>query len=168
MSKKPKTSAAASKPKPRSRPAKTVAVENVDNTYLEGLIGYNCRRAALAVISVFLERMAVYAMRPVDFSVLSLITHNPGVTSRQLCHTLDLLPPNLVGIISGLERRQLISRAPHPLDGRAIGLHLTRQGKSLMVDAERTAAQLEGEFKDRLDPGEYDTLLRLLRRIYLD
>ena len=60
MSKKPKTSAAASKPKPRGRPAKTVAVESVDNTYLEGLIGYNCRRAALAVISVFLERMAVY------------------------------------------------------------------------------------------------------------
>jgi hypothetical protein len=31
---------------------------------------------------VFLQRMAFYDLRPVDFSVLSLVTHNPGITSR--------------------------------------------------------------------------------------
>jgi hypothetical protein len=34
------------------------SVEKVDTSYLEGLVGYNARRAALAVIEVFLERMA--------------------------------------------------------------------------------------------------------------
>src|SRR5436309_7116241 len=56
-------------------PAPTV--EKVDTTYLEGLIGYNARRAALVIIDAFLEQMAVYELRPVDFSVLSLIHHNP-------------------------------------------------------------------------------------------
>ena len=42
--------------------------EPLDTHYLEGLIGYNARRAALTVIGVFLERMAPYGLRPVEFS----------------------------------------------------------------------------------------------------
>ena len=149
-------------------PAKGVpAVDQVDSSYLEGLIGYNARRAALAVIEVFLERMKVYNLRPVDFSVLSLITHNPGITSRQLCSALGILPPNLVGMVHALEKRELIVRKPHPRDGRAMGLHLTGSGQKLMRDAERTAAQLEAEVASRLTPAENRTLLRLLKKIYL-
>jgi len=55
-------------------------------------LGYNARRAALTIIEGFLERMAEFGLRPVDFSVMSVIQHNPGVTSRQLCAALNLLP----------------------------------------------------------------------------
>ena len=58
--------------------------------------------AALAVIEVFLQRMAAYQLRPVDFSVLSLIVHNPGITSRQLCTALGILPPNLVALVGAI------------------------------------------------------------------
>lgn len=143
------------------------AVDTVDTSYLESLIGYNARRAALAVIEVFLERMAVYDLRPVDFSVLSLITHNPGITSRQLCTSLGILPPNLVGMVNTLEGRGLIARQPHPRDGRAMGLHLTPAGQKLMRDAERTAANLEAEVASRLTGAEVKTLIRLLQKIYL-
>jgi DNA-binding MarR family transcriptional regulator len=149
-------------------PAKSApAAEQVDTSYLESLIGYNARRAALAVIEVFLERMAQYDLRPVDFSVLSLVTHNPGITSRQLCTTLGILPPNLVGMINALEKRELIARVPHPRDGRAMGIHLTPTGQKLMRAAERTAAELEAEVASRLTPSEGKTLIRLLKKIYL-
>ncbi|HZY15965.1 MAG TPA: MarR family transcriptional regulator, partial [Ramlibacter sp.] len=111
-----------------SRAAPVAAVEEVDTTYLETLLGYNARRAALAVIEVFLERMAPYGLKPVEFSVLSLVAHNAGITSRQLCTTLGILPPNLVGMVNGLEKRALVARQPHPRDGRAMGLHLTPAG----------------------------------------
>ena len=143
------------------------AVDQVDTTYLDGLIGYNARRAALAVIGVFMSRMAAYALRPVDFSVLSLIAHNPGITSRQLCATLGILPPNLVGMINSLEKRELVTRKPHPRDGRALGLHLTATGRKLMRDAERTAAELESEATARLSAAEAKTLIRLLKKVYL-
>lgn len=155
---------------PDSTPGKKAAplsVDQVDTSYLEGLLGYNARRAALAVIEVFLQRMAVYDLRPVDFSVLSLVAHNPGITSRQLCSTLGILPPNLVGMINALEKRELIARQPHPRDGRATGLHLTDSGASLMRDAERTAAELEAEVASRLTATESRTLLRLLKKVYL-
>lgn len=147
--------------------ARAPAVEAVDTSYLESLLGYNARRAALAVIEVFLERMSVYGMRPVDFSVMSLITHNAGITSRQLCTALGILPPNLVGMVNALEGRGLIERRPHPRDGRAMGLHLTGAGLKLMRDAEKTAAALEAEVASRLTAAEVKTLIRLLKKVYL-
>jgi DNA-binding MarR family transcriptional regulator len=150
-----------------SKKAPPRAVEQVDASYLEGLIGYNARRAALAVIEVFLERMAVYELRPVDFSVLSLITHNAGITSRQLCTALGILPPNLVGMINALEKRGLVARQPHPSDGRAMGLHLTPAGQKLMRDAERTATKLEADAASKLSAAEARTLIRLLKKVYL-
>jgi DNA-binding MarR family transcriptional regulator len=141
-------------------------VEKIDTSYLETLLGYNARRAALVIIELFLKRMAVYDLRPVDFSVLSLITHNPGISSRQLCSELNILPPNLVGMINTLEKRELILRQPHPSDGRVIGLHLSELGSKLMKDAELTAQELEKEAASKLTATERKSLIRLLQKIY--
>ena len=143
------------------------AVHEVDTGYLRTLMGYNARRAALSIIEVFLERLAPYGLKPVDFSVMSTICHNPGVTSRQLCNALNLLPPNLVGLIQSLESRGLIERKPHPHDGRAVGLHATAKGHALMVQAEQTATELEIEKTAKLTPAQRKTLLALLQKIYL-
>jgi DNA-binding MarR family transcriptional regulator len=143
------------------------SVDTVDTTYLQTLMGYNARRAALSIIELFLERLAPYGLKPVDFSVMSTICHNPGVTSRQLCATLNLLPPNLVGLIQLLESRGLIERKPHPHDGRAVGLHATPKGQALMVQAEQTATELEIEKTAKLTPAQRKTLLALLQKIYL-
>ncbi|HAJ14163.1 MAG TPA: MarR family transcriptional regulator [Comamonadaceae bacterium] len=110
--------------------------------------------------------MAPYGLRPVDFSVLTLIAHNPGITSRQLCTALDILPPNLVGMIKSLDRRGLIERKPHPTDGRAQGLHLSPAGIKLQKAAQRTATQLESDVASQLSDEELQTLKTLLHRIY--
>ena len=143
------------------------AIEQVDTSYLQTLLGYNARRAALTIIEAFLERMAEFGLKPVDFSVMSVIHHNPGVTSRQLCAALSLLPPNLVGLVQSLEARGLIERRPHPTDGRAMGLHPTPEGAALMLQAEQAASDLEVERSARLTPAQRKTLLELLQKIYL-
>ena len=141
-------------------------MEKIDTSYLESLLGYNARRAAVEIIGLFLKRMAVYDLRPVDFSVLSLITHNPGISSRQLCSELNILPPNLVGMINTLEKRELILRKPHPSDGRVTGLHLSEIGIKLMKEAEQTAKDLEDDAASKLTATERKTLMRLLQKIY--
>ena len=149
------------------KPVADTAVEQVDTSYLESLMGYNARRATLVIIDQFLRHMAVYGLRPVDFSVLSLIAHNPGITSRQLCTTLNIQPPNLVGMINQLQKRDLITRRPHPHDGRAMGLHLTAEGRKMTRQAEVTAAELEEAATARLSAAERKTLIQLLRKIYI-
>lgn len=150
----------------RPPPADT-AVEQVDTSYLESLMGYNARRATLVIIDSFMRHMAVYGLRPVDFSVLSLIAHNPGITSRQLSTTLNIQPPNLVGMINQLQKRELIVRRPHPHDGRAMGLHLAPDGKKMIRQAEATASELEAAATARLNADERKTLIQLLRKIYI-
>jgi DNA-binding MarR family transcriptional regulator len=144
----------------------TPCVEQVDTGFLEGLLGYNARRASLAVIEVFLQRMAPFGLRPVEFSVLSLIGHNPGITSRQLCGALGMQPPNLVGMVNAFEKRELVERKAHPRDRRAVGLHLTVSGRKLLRDAERVATDLEREVASALTQAEQRTLLRLLKKVY--
>lgn len=151
----------------RESAATEPAIEQVDTSFLESLVGYNARRATLVIIDAFLRHMAVYGLRPVDFSVLSLIAHNPGITSRQLCTSLNIQPPNLVGLINQLQKRELITRRPHPRDGRAMGLHLTPAGRRLAKQAEVTASELEAGATSRLTPAERKTLMQLLKKIYV-
>ena len=107
-----------------------------------------------------------YGLRPVDFSLLSLVSHNPGITSRQLCSTLGILPPNLVKLVADLDKRGLLQRKPHPTDGRAIGLHLTADGRKMVRDAEATARDLEDGVAAPLTAEERETLMTLLQKIY--
>lgn len=138
----------------------------VNTAFLETLVGYNARRAALAVIGTFMQRMAPFDLRVVDFSVLTLVAHNPGITSRQLCTALDILPPNLVGMVRQLEQRGLLEKREHPSDRRAQGLHLTEAGTALQQDTQAIVTSLESESVTHLSETERDTLIRLLRKVY--
>ena len=112
------------------------------------------------------QRMAAYELKVVEFSVLSLLAHNPGLTSRHVCATLSIMPPNLVGLVASLEKRGLLERRPHPSDGRAMGLHLTPAGLALAQETEQAVAQLEMDATAKLSASERKTLIRLLQKVY--
>jgi DNA-binding MarR family transcriptional regulator len=139
----------------------------VDSQFLKSLPGYNARRASLAIIEAFYRDMAPFDFGPVDFSVMSIIAHNPGITSRQLCMALSLLPPNLVGLINRLEKRGLITRQPHPSDGRALGLYCSPHGRQITEKAEAAAAASGAKVTQKLTSSEHKTLIRLLQKIFL-
>ena len=146
--------------------AGNAGVDAVDCSFLQSLVGYNTRRASLVIWAAFTRRMAEFDLRQVDFSILSLVKHNPGITSRQLCQQLDILPPNAVAILAALHKRALVAREPHALDGRAISLFLTVDGQALMTRAEQTAAELELQATGALDDAERALLIALLQKIY--
>jgi len=141
-------------------------LEQVDAACLDSLLGYKLRRATLAVLAGFHERMAVFGLRPVEFSLLTLIHHNPGITARQLCATLGIAPPNLVGPINAFEQRQLIRRETQASDRRALGLHLTPVGLKLMRQAEVAAIESEAAAGSALTARELNTLMALLHKLY--
>jgi len=141
--------------------------ELVGTEYLETLLGYNARRAALTLVASFMKNMEPYDLRPVDFSVLSVIGHCPGVTSRQLCQQLSVLPPNMVVLLRQLMQKGWVRKIPHPTDGRAVGLFLTPAGQRLMTQAEAMALQSDREASSMLSETERKTLIRLLQKIYL-
>lgn len=155
---------------PKTRPPQALScadpAEHIDVSLLRSLVGYNARRAALHIIGVFMERMQTYQLKVVEFSVLSLLAHNPGLTSRHVCSTLNIMPPNLVGLVAALEKRGLLERHPHPSDGRAMGLYLTAAGQALAQEAEQAVAQLEIDATAKLTANERKSLIRLLQKVY--
>ena len=99
-------------PSPRSTPRKTAkktttadeaVVSGSGTAYLETLMGYNASRAAHTMVSHFMRGVRQFDLRTVDFSVLSVMAHQPGVTSRQLCQLLNVLPPNMVVLLRDLD-----------------------------------------------------------------
>jgi DNA-binding MarR family transcriptional regulator len=160
---KPPSSAAAGR---KLKLASSNEAQSLKTEALEQLLGYGARRAALTIIDEFLRRMQPYGLRPVEFSILSVIMNNPGVTARQLCAALGLQAPNLVAPLGDFESRGLIERRAHPQDGRAWGLHGTSQGQAFMREAQAQALALELDVAAKLSRSEYNTLLRLLKKVY--
>lgn len=144
-----------------------VASETGGTEYLETLLGYNASRAAHTLVSHFIRGVGSFELRTVDFSVLSVIGRWPGVTSRQLCQQLNVLPPNMVVLLRELDKRGLIERQPHPTDRRAVGLLLSASGKALIKKAEQAASAADAQGTAHLSPAERKTLARLLQKIYL-
>ncbi|HLT27525.1 MAG TPA: MarR family transcriptional regulator [Zeimonas sp.] len=133
---------------------------------LGALVGYNCRRAYLAVVEHSMKHMAEHDLRPASFSVLSLVHHDPGLNSRQVSKALGVRPPNLVAIIASLETRGLIERRPDPNDARSLGLHPTPEGSRLAARLERVLMRAESEATSMLSDDERRTLIALLGRIW--
>ncbi len=133
---------------------------------LGALVGYNCRRAYLAVVEHSMKHMSEHDLRPASFSVLSLVHHEPGLNSRQVSKALGVHPPNLVSIIASLEARGLIERRADPADARSLGLHPTAEGSRLATRLERSLVRAECEATSMLSDAERETLLGLLGRIW--
>lgn len=138
----------------------------LDQSRLLGLVGYNCRRAYLPILSLFLARLEPLRLRPVDFSVLVLIAANDRVTQKRLSRALNVSPPNLAVLLDRLQARKLVGRVPNPLDGRSQILHLTEHGRAVTGQAEAIVAELELQATAALDEHERELLMKLLQRIF--
>ena len=152
--------------KPRQEKVPSSPLTSVDSSFLKTLVGYNTRRATLKSLSVFTERMDALALKPVEFSILSLIGRNPGLTPSQLCAELGLLPPNLTKMLARLDQRDLVERQVQAADKRAVCLSLSPSGQALLKEAEARVASLEIDATSALTPKQRETLITLLQKIY--
>jgi DNA-binding MarR family transcriptional regulator len=142
------------------------AEQPLDQSMLLSLVGYNCRRAYITIMPLFEKRMAKYDLRPVDFSVLSLLKANPNITQKRLSQAINVSPPNLATLLDRLENRGLVVRQRNPLDKRSQTLVLTPDGMRMCIKAEKTASELETEATAALTDAERAQLLGLLQKIF--
>jgi DNA-binding MarR family transcriptional regulator len=150
-----------------SDPSQAMIVGDVNTSSLDRLIGYNSKRVSFAVMNAVTSKIQAFGLQsPIDYSVLNIIGHNPGITSRQLCNALAIYPPNVVGIVKGFEERNLLERRIHPSDRRAQGLYLTDDGMVLHSRAEAVVVEVDIAVTHTLSRPERDQLNALLRKIY--
>lgn len=132
---------------------------------LEGLVGYNLKRAYVVVSADFRRVMGQNGLAPRQFSALSLVVQFPRITQSDLARKLGIERSGLVSIIDDLETRGFVLRQAVPGDRRVQALAATALGKSAYDGALKLAAEHEAAFLHDLTQEEVATLVDLLQRI---
>jgi DNA-binding MarR family transcriptional regulator len=132
---------------------------------LDGIVGYQLRRAQLAVFEDFARRFEALDLTPAQFSTLTVIAETPGLRQSDVAAALGVQPPNFVSLINELERRSLVERLRSGADRRAYALTLTEAGAALMARARLAQAEQEEAIRALIGEPERLRLLETLRKL---
>ncbi len=132
---------------------------------LTGLIGYQLRRAQVAVFQHFADAFRDLDLTPGQLGALVLIRDNPGLSQSTLGAALGVDRSTVVPLIDRLEARGLVIRAPSPRDRRSHALQLSPDGRDMLSQAERQVREHEATIAHRLSEPERQALLELLAKI---
>ena len=158
MPAKTRTIAPRNTPKPRrtSRSA-------IDLGVLNDRLGYFIRRIQVWIFQDFIRRLASLDISPAQFSVLTVINSNAGLSQSELAATLGIERARLVRLLHRLERRGLTQRLPSSADGRRHALRLTREGQRLLAQARTLSDEHEAGLVKRLGAERYKILIEAMR-----
>jgi DNA-binding MarR family transcriptional regulator len=133
---------------------------------LNGVIGYQLAQAYIAASRVFKAQVGdVFDLRPVEYTILTLVNENPGGSSARLAQALAVTAPNITMWIDRLVKRGLVERIPSTTDRRSQHLHVSAEGARIAAVA--TQGLLDGELAafDHLSVGERSILIELLHKV---
>jgi DNA-binding MarR family transcriptional regulator len=131
---------------------------------LDGLLGYQLRRASQAMLEDLLTALKDLELRPTGVSVLLLIAANPGITQSRIGQALAIERANMVPMTAKLTEQGLLSRSR--ADGRSHGLHLTEEGKKAVTKIRKRIADHENKFWGETKLPERTALLSFLRTLW--
>jgi DNA-binding MarR family transcriptional regulator len=141
------------------------AAPGVDYGPLDERLGYLLRRAQIAVFQDFFQAMGALDVTPAQYSTLTVIERNPGLTQTQVADALGIKKTNFVAMIKELERRGLARREPIPSDKRSFALHLTAKGRALMAKLDETSEAHELHVRQALGAEDYARMFAPLKRL---
>jgi DNA-binding MarR family transcriptional regulator len=125
------------------------------------LLSWNGQRMAAR----FAQALDPLGLRPPHFGVLTLIDAHPGSTQQELVTRSLIDASSMVAVIDELEAMGLAERRRHPDDRRKHAVYLTPQGERTLERARNVAVEMAQDVFAPLDPGELETLRRLLRKL---
>jgi DNA-binding MarR family transcriptional regulator len=132
---------------------------------LPNLLGYQLRRAQIAVFQNFARAMADFDITPGRFGVLQVIAANGGLSQSELGAILGIDRSTVVAVIDRLEGDGLVRRMKAPRDRRSHALQLSEKGAVTLAVLEQRVAAHERDIARALSAAERKTLLNLLARI---
>jgi DNA-binding MarR family transcriptional regulator len=141
-------------------------VGEIDLSALIDLIGYQLRRAQLAVFDDFIRSFAAHNIRPSQYGVLTAIDRNPGSSQAAIAQSLGIKRSNFVKLVDEFERRKLVARRQVAADRRANALYLTKAGQSAIEQFHAIRAAHEARIGALVgSPAERKLFLEQLSRL---
>lgn len=132
---------------------------------LPELLGFNLRRAQVAVFADFAATVGDLGLTPGQVGVLLVIEANEGLKQTALAKAFGLDRSTIVTVIDKLEGRDLVRRDPAPNDRRSHALKLTLKGRRTLARLRPKLDAHERNIASGLSAAERKTFLELLRRV---
>jgi DNA-binding MarR family transcriptional regulator len=148
---------------PPPAPSKSTAATSRRGT-LEGLLGYQLRRASNAMMSTLAGELAPVGLTIVEASVLLALAEEPGCTQSDVGARLDIHRSNMAPMTAKLVGARLVKGERGA--GRATALRLTAQGERIASTVWRIFAAHEKRHVGRLRPRDRASLMAWLRRVW--
>ncbi|RXH31649.1 MarR family winged helix-turn-helix transcriptional regulator [Bradyrhizobium zhanjiangense] len=158
------TSAAQTSPRQRAGNG-AVQRNDADEVGLDALVGhagYAVRRFQIWIFQDFIKTLGEVDIRPTQYSVLTVIGANPGLSQMAVAKRLGIERARLVHLLDSLEQRRYVKRIKSKTDRRSHALHLTAPGAAALAKFKRLAAEHERHVEAKLGRENRQHLLRIL------
>ncbi|EFQ62587.1 MULTISPECIES: MarR family winged helix-turn-helix transcriptional regulator [Pseudomonas] len=137
--------------------------DNFHNCHLGLLLG----RAAILKDRIIDTHMEPHGITAAQFKVLIIMAQFGVDTPAELCRHLSLDSGSMTRMLDRLEQKDLLSRKRSELDRRQVQLVLTPDGQRLADLLPFIGAQALNQLAGVLEPGELETLERILKKILI-
>lgn len=142
----------------------TRTAENVDLSRLDLALGFLLRIAQLKIYERFFEEVGEKQFKPGEFSVLWVISRNPGIRQSVLGQTLMIKRAHMTKLIRALEDQGLVSRCVPDEDRRAVEITATAKAEERIRQTADWFFTYEDAVGTDLTAAERQQLTVLLRK----
>ena len=146
--------------------AERTPLGELDEGGIHNLLGYQLAQATIQTTKAFVRTVGKpLDLRPVEFTILQLVSENATVTATKLAKALAVTTPGITIWLDRLEKRGLLARERSDTDRRTQNLGVTRKGRTLVSTALAQLLQADRELLADLSEGERRMLLELLHKV---
>ncbi|MBR0790843.1 winged helix-turn-helix transcriptional regulator [Bradyrhizobium manausense] len=142
--------------------ARRIDADEIGLDALVGHAGYAVRRFQIWIFQDFIKTLGDVDIRPTQYSVLTVIGANPGLSQMAVAKRLGIERARLVHLLDSLEQRKLVKRIKSKADRRSHALHLTAPGETALAKFKRLAAEHERHVEDKIGRENRERLLQIL------
>jgi len=136
--------------------------ESIKYGELNTHLGYFVRRAQHWIFRDANARLAHLQIDVIRYSILELISANPGISQVMLSGALGIERARMVLLLDDLQDLQFIVRQRSKTDRRSHALHLTPAGRSALKEANQLIAAHEQRLVDRIGSDAYPIVIAAL------
>ena len=130
-------------------------------------IGMLLGRAAILKDRILDWHLESEGVTAAQFKVLIIMAQFGVDTPAELCRHLSLDSGSMTRMLDRLEQKGLLSRKRSELDRRQVQLVLTEDGQQLADMLPHIGAQALNQLAGALEPGELQTLEKILKKILI-
>lgn len=135
---------------------------------LRNYLPYLLNRVGFAVSDVFAEALAEESLTVPHWRVLAVLMHEGTMRVSELSELTSIEISTLSRLLSGLQRRGLLTRKSAKDDARVVNVTLAARGRAIVTRLLPSAVALEDRLIAGISPKDVVQLKGLLAKLYIN